>query len=32
MTVRSSASNNSTTWECVILCAVAIDVQTKGWP
>jgi len=30
VTIRSPASNNSTTRNCVILCAVATDVQTKG--
>jgi hypothetical protein len=29
VTVHFSASNNSTTRKCVILCAVAIDVQTN---
>jgi hypothetical protein len=32
VTARFSASNNSTTRKCVILCAAAIDVQTKGRP
>src|ERR1700727_2179335 len=32
MTVRSSASNNSTTRECDILSAVAINVPTKDAP